>query len=49
MAAGRYYNVRMRQGTNEKMQKVYATSESNARYEAEKQNPGYTVTDVQPG
>ncbi len=49
MADGRYYNVRMRHGTSTKTVKIYGTSESNARYEAERQNPGGTVTDVQPG
>ena len=44
--ASRYYWVKMKQGTNEKTQKIYATSETNAKYEAEKQNPKYQVIDV---
>lgn len=47
--AGRYWSVSLRRGTNAKTVKVYGTSESNARYEAERQNPGWTVIDVRPG
>ena len=47
--AGRYWNVKLRRGTNEKTVKVHATSESNARYEAERQNQGWSVVDVRPG
>lgn len=46
---GRHWTVTLRRGTNSKSIKVYATSESNARYEAERQNPGWTVADIRPG
>lgn len=46
---GRYWNVKLKRGTSERTVKTYATSETNARYEAEHQNPGWSVVDVQPG
>ena len=44
-----YFNVKLKRGTSEKWVKTYASSESNARYEAERQNAGWTVVDVQAG
>ena len=49
MASGHYYNVKLKRGTSEKTVKVYATSDTNARYEAERQNAGWTVVDIRPG
>lgn len=46
--SGRYWNVKLRNGTREKTVKTFANSESNARYEAERQSPGWRVVDVQP-
>lgn len=47
--AGRYWNVKLRRGTNEKLVKIYGTSESNARYEAERQHAGWAIVDIRPG
>ena len=47
--AGRCWNVKLRMGTNEKTVKVHASSESNARYEAERKNQGWSIIDVRPG
>lgn len=49
MMVGRYWNVKLKRGTSEKNVKIHATSESNARHEAERQNPGWSVVDVRPG
>jgi len=45
----KFYNVKLKRATNEKWKKIYASSETNARYEAERQNAGWTVVDVQAG
>lgn len=44
-----FYNVKLKRGINQKWVKTYASSESNARYEAERQNAGWTVVEVQSG
>lgn len=41
------YRVRLKRATNEKLAFIHASSETNARFEAERQNPGWVVTDVQ--
>lgn len=47
--SGQYYSVKLKRGTNEKTVKVHGTSESNARYEVERQNAGWMVVDVRLG
>lgn len=42
----RYYDVTMVRGLNRKTVKISGTPTQNAAYEAVKQNPGWTVTDV---
>lgn len=46
MSNARPYDVTLQNGTNRKVLRVYATSETNARYEAERKNPGWTARDV---
>lgn len=40
--------IKLKRGTSEKNVRLYATSEVNARYQAETQNPGFVVVDVRP-
>jgi hypothetical protein len=40
------YDVKLRRQSSEKRVRIHATSKTNNRYEAEKRNPGWTVTDV---
>lgn len=40
------FDVKLKRQSSEKRVRVHATSETNARYEAEKRNPGWTATDV---
>lgn len=43
------YRVRLKRGTSEKTITVYAESETNAKYLAERQNPGFIAVDIQRG
>lgn len=45
----RYYNIKLRQGLNEKWVKISAKSCTNASYEAEKKHRGWKAVDVQDG
>ena len=40
--------IKLKRGTSEKNIRLYATSETNAKYQAEKQNPGIVAVDVRP-
>lgn len=42
------YTVKLKRGTSEKTIRLYATSETNAKYLAEKQSPGFVAVDVRP-
>lgn len=42
-----YFSVTLVNGTSQKTVKVSATSRENAGYEAQRQNSGWTVKDVQ--
>lgn len=41
------YKVRLKRQLNDKTVFISASSETNARYEAERQNTGWTAIDVQ--
>jgi hypothetical protein len=43
------YSIKLKRATNEKWVTIHASSEANARYQVEKANPGWTVTDIKPG
>lgn len=45
----RYYNVKLKQGLNEKWVKIAAKSYANASYEAETQHRGWKAIDVRDG
>lgn len=45
----RYYNVKLKQGLNEKWVKISAKSCANASYEAETQHRGWKAIDVRDG
>ena len=47
--SNRRYKIKMKRGTNERTEIIYASSETNARYEAERRNSGWTAVDVQEG
>lgn len=40
--------IKLKRGASEKNVRLYATSETNAKYLAEKQNPGFVAVDVRP-
>lgn len=41
-----YFSVTLVNGTNQKTVKISATSSQNASYDAQRQNPGWTVKDI---